>query len=159
MGILRTLILGRRDGLRARIRRRVLSLFAQGDRQSATAVEEPAEPARSLIPEPPRGVVPPAGFEVVLHRDALKPGQIREVIVAGKAIAVANVDGEIHALTNSCPHAENPLGEGTLHGSVVTCPGHGWRFDVVTGACLTNPEVSVERYEVHVQDEAICVRV
>ena len=75
--------------------------------------------------EPPKDVTPPDGFEVVLHKDALSPGEVTEVIIGGTAIAIANVDGEFHALSNACPHAGGPLGEGQLEGSLLRCPYHG----------------------------------
>jgi nitrite reductase (NADH) small subunit len=161
MGLLRTLLLGRQHGLRARIRRRITALVGGGapPREPAPFDDLPSAPLVPKVPEPPKDVVPPPGFEVVLHVDALAPGQMREVIVGGKAIAVANVAGKIHAITNSCPHAESPLAEGTLDGEKLTCPGHGWMYDVTTGVCLTNPDVHLETYEVQLVEQAVCVRV
>ena len=113
----------------------------------------------SLGLEAPKDVTPPEGFEVVLHRDALEPGKIIEIIIGGRAIAVANVEGEFFALTNTCPHAEGPLGEGSLLGPVVACPYHGWEFDVRTGGCLTESSSTVETYKVEVVDNAVCVAI
>jgi nitrite reductase/ring-hydroxylating ferredoxin subunit len=48
-------------------------------------------------------------------------------------VAVFNVDGKFYVLKNECPHAGGPLGEGFLDGPVVTCPWHGWQFDVTSG--------------------------
>jgi nitrite reductase/ring-hydroxylating ferredoxin subunit len=49
-----------------------------------------------------------------------------------------NVDGRFHALDGICPHAGGPLGQGELNATIVTCPWHGWPFDVTTGKhCLT----------------------
>jgi nitrite reductase/ring-hydroxylating ferredoxin subunit len=158
MGLLRTLLLGRQHGIRARIRRRITALLG-ADREAARPPEAPPAPVfESRTPEPPKDVVPPAGFEVVLHVEALPPGEIKEVIVGGKAIAVANVAGSFHAITNSCPHAESPLAEGSLDGAKLTCPGHGWMYDVTTGMCLTNPDVHLATYEVQILEQAICVR-
>lgn len=165
MGLLRTLLHGRPDGIRAR-------LFGKGASASAPPPAarpsarppaepprlEPAEKALSLKKEPPRGVTPPEGFEVVLHREALEKGRIIEIIVGGTAIAVANVDGTFCAVSNACPHADGPLGEGQLDGSVVTCPYHGWQFDVRDGRCLTNPHAPVKTYPVQVVGDAVCVK-
>ena len=157
MGLLRTLLLGRQHGIRARIRRRITALLGA---EPARAPEPPPAPVfESQTPEPPKDVVPPPGFEVVLHVDALPPGEIKEVIVGGRAIAVANVAGDFHAITNSCPHAESPLAEGSLEGAKLTCPGHGWMYDVTTGMCLTNPDVRLATYEIQVVEKAVCVRV
>ena len=81
----------------------------------------------------------------------VKSGQGIVVEVNGKTLAVFNVDGAFHAIDNTCIHRGGPLGEGDLEGSVVTCPWHGWQYDVTTGACVANPAARVERYEVQVE--------
>jgi nitrite reductase/ring-hydroxylating ferredoxin subunit len=118
----------------------------------------PAEKALRLKKEPPRDVTPPEGYEVVLHKDALEAGRIIEIIIGGTAIAVANVDGAFHAISNTCSHAEGPLGEGSLDGAVVSCPYHGWQYDVRTGACLTNPQGTIASFPVQLVGDAVCVK-
>jgi nitrite reductase/ring-hydroxylating ferredoxin subunit len=81
----------------------------------------------------------------------VKSGQGIVVEVNGKTLAVFNIDGALHAIDNTCIHRGGPLGEGDLEGSVVTCPWHGWQYDVTTGACVANPAAKVERYEVKVE--------
>jgi len=164
MGLLRTLIIGRDNGIRSRLRRAVLGGdvdTSPGSAYSAPRDEAPppAEAALGLQPEAPKDVTPPDGFEVVLHKDALEPGRVTEIIIAGTAIAVANVEGTFHASANSCPHAGGPMGEGSLEGSVLTCPYHGWAFDMHDGTCETNPDVKLQIYDVQVVDDAVCVRI
>ena len=69
----------------------------------------------------------------------------------GKTLALFNVDGTIHAINNTCCHREGPLGEGELEGNIVTCPWHGWRYNVITGACINNPSAKVEAYQVKIE--------
>lgn len=65
-------------------------------------------------------------------------GAAIEVAASGRIFAVYNVDGQIHVMDGICPHAGGPLGKGTLTGNIITCPWHGWQFDVTTGRhCLT----------------------
>lgn len=166
--LVKTILFGREDGLRARLRRKVFgggvedtspdSSYSAPGREDGAA-PRPAEAALGLQPEPPRDVTPPDGFEVVLHKDALKPGKVTEIIIGGTAIAVANVDGTFHACTNTCPHADGPLGEGTLDGGLLTCPYHGWQFDLAEGTCKTNGDVTLETYDVQVVGDAVCVRI
>ncbi len=160
-GLLRALLMGRPNGLRARIRRKLGGGSAESRAAAAARADEappPAEASLGLKPEPPRDVTPPDGFEVVLHREALVPGRVTEIIIGGTAIAVANVDGTFRACTNACPHADGPLGEGTLEGGLLTCPYHGWQFDLATGACPTNHAVTLKTYEVRVVGDAVCVK-
>ncbi len=163
MSLLKDLVFGRPQGIRSWIRRRVLGRGGSGSLKAGGTAPEarprPAEKALSLGVEAPKDVTPPDGFEVVLHKDALAPGQVTEIIVAGSAIALANVDGTFHALSNTCPHAEGPLGEGSLSGTTLTCPYHGWQFDVTTGGCLTMGEHTVPTYEVQIVEDAVCVAV
>jgi len=59
--------------------------------------------------------------------------------VENLAVAVFRVEGRCHAIANACPHRGGPLAEGELNGAVVTCPWHGWTWDVRTGANVRNP--------------------
>jgi nitrite reductase/ring-hydroxylating ferredoxin subunit len=162
MGLLRTVLLGREDGFRAKLKCMLLG-DSGSDTSPDSAYAAPtygggaaADPPR---PEPPRDITPPEGFEVVLHVAGLKSGEVKEVIAGGTAICVGNVDGEYFAISNTCPHADGPLGEGTLDGNMITCPYHGWAFDLRDGGCQTNASASVETYEVQLKESAVCVRV
>ena len=79
--------------------------------------------------------------------------------VNGKMLAVFNVDGNFHAVDNTCIHRGGPLGEGEMEGRVVTCPWHGWQFNVTTGECLKNPSAKVEVYQVKVEGDDVKVLV
>jgi nitrite reductase (NADH) small subunit len=81
----------------------------------------------------------------------ITPGTIREVDVDGKALAVANIAGVFHAIDNTCLHRGGPLGEGSMEGKIVTCPWHGWQFDVTTGKASQNPAVGVSCYPVEIR--------
>ncbi len=69
----------------------------------------------------------------VLKTADLPAGECRAVTANGIELAVYNVDGKFYVLKNECPHSGGPLGEGMLDGTTVTCPWHGWQFDVCTG--------------------------
>jgi nitrite reductase (NADH) small subunit len=81
----------------------------------------------------------------------MKPGSGIVAEVQGKALAVFNIDGTFYAIDNTCVHRGGPLGEGDVEGSIVTCPWHGWQYDVTTGTCVANPAATVERYEVKIE--------
>jgi nitrite reductase (NADH) small subunit len=86
-------------------------------------------------------------------------GTVKEFEVSGKAIAIANVDGKFHAIDNLCLHRKGPLGQGTLEGRVVTCPWHGWQFDVVSGKSVQNPAASLACYGVEVRGEELFIEI
>ena len=87
------------------------------------------------------------------------PGTIREFQVEGKAIALANVGGKFYAVNNTCLHRGGPLGQGVLEDSVVTCPWHGWQYNVTTGKVAQNPAVGVDCYPLEVRGEDIFVEI
>ena len=84
-------------------------------------------------------------------------GEARVVETGGKTLALFNVDGTYYALDNACSHRGGPLGEGDLEGSVVTCPWHGWRWDVTTGANANNPAVRVACFPVTLEQDELFV--
>lgn len=89
----------------------------------------------------------------------LPAGEGRVVEADGREIALYNVGGAFYALENTCCHRGGPLGEGTLDGSIVTCPWHGWRFDVRTGESQNSPGDRVRTYDVIVEDDEVRVKV
>jgi len=90
-------------------------------------------------------------------KDEIPAGSIREFQVNGKTIAVANVDGTFYAINNTCLHRGGPLGQGELEEKIVTCPWHGWQYDVTSGKVAMNPAIGVETYAVEVRGEDIFV--
>lgn len=80
------------------------------------------------------------------------PGQIKLVRVDDENVAVFNVDGTFFATQEACTHQGGPLSEGALEGNCITCPIHGSRFDVTTGAVVRGPASKMlKTYRVEVQ--------
>ncbi len=79
------------------------------------------------------------------------PGEGKVVDAEGVEIALFNVDGAFHAIGNTCCHRGGPLGEGSLEGKTVTCPWHGWEYDVTTGETMMDPSASVPVYRTEVR--------
>ena len=71
-----------------------------------------------------------ADFIEAVRLDQIQPGTGSRFTIAGKDIAIFNVDGIICAIADTCPHAGGSLGMGKLSGTTVTCPVHGMKFDV-----------------------------
>jgi nitrite reductase/ring-hydroxylating ferredoxin subunit len=95
----------------------------------------------------------------VAKASELPTGSGKQVEVEGKGISVAvfNVDGGFYVIDGTCAHVGGPLGEGGLDGNVVTCPWHGWQYDVMTGNCGVKPGVKQKSYPVKVQGDDIFV--
>lgn len=146
---LRRIVLGRRDGWRARARSRLRAVVF-----GAWPAEQPD--AGSPGGQGFEGVAPP-GYQAVLRAEELAPGQLVEVLVAGRTVALANVEGRFRAVSGVCPHAGGPLADGWLEGTTLTCPIHGWTFDVETGACHVDPNAILVTWDVIVEDGVVCV--
>lgn len=150
--LLKLLLLGRPDGLRSRVRRR---MRRRGEHPAPTM--QPGSP-------PPADPIPPAdaipdGYTAALSVGELHDGAVVEVIIDGVTVALARVEGAFHAIASVCPHAGGPLGEGSLEGCTLTCPWHGWSYDVRDGSCFVSDEVSVRTYPVVVVGGTVCVDV
>jgi len=96
-------------------------------------------------------------FVRVAKKEDVPPGKIYEFQVGGTPIAIANVAGKLHAINSICAHQGGPLGEGELEGQVVTCPWHGWQYDVTTGKVVQSPTLGVPCYAVEVRGDDIFV--
>lgn len=96
-------------------------------------------------------------FVKVASTGEIREGTGKPVEVAGKVIALFNVHGKYYAIDNICKHRGGPLGEGMLDDNIVTCPWHGWQYDVTTGKSLFNPSVMMNTYPVEVDGSDIKV--
>lgn len=90
--------------------------------------------------------------------DEIPAGRAKAAKVGGRTIALYHTATGYYATDNTCPHRGGPLAEGDLIANEITCPWHLWSFDVATGTCMGNPEVSVAAHEVRVENGRILVR-
>jgi nitrite reductase/ring-hydroxylating ferredoxin subunit len=78
-------------------------------------------------------------FIKVATTEELADEQAKVVELEGQKIALFRVDGAFYAVSDTCTHRGGPLSEGTVEGTEVTCPWHGAKFDLRTGAVLGPP--------------------
>jgi toluene monooxygenase system ferredoxin subunit len=91
--------------------------------------------------------------------DDLWIGEMLGVEVGGVKVLLVNVDDEIQAYLDRCPHKASLLSEGDLEGQKLTCATHLWEFNVLTG-CGINPESSrLMRFPARVENGLIYVEV
>lgn len=100
-----------------------------------------------------------ARFVKVAKLADLPPGTAREFQADGKLVALFNVEGTVYCLDNTCLHRGGPLGQGVLEEKIITCPWHGWQYDVTTGAVAMNPSIKTKQYGVKVEGDDIHVDV
>ena len=78
-------------------------------------------------------------FQPVADADALKPGQMMRVDLEGQRLLLANVEGELFAVDDTCSHEDSSLYLGCLKGHHIKCSLHGSRFDLRTGEPMEEP--------------------
>lgn len=76
----------------------------------------------------------------------------------GISLAVCNMEGKFHVIDGMCPHVGGPLGEGELDGNLLSCPWHGWQFDITNGACAVRPGTKQTIYPTKVEGSDIFIQ-
>jgi nitrite reductase/ring-hydroxylating ferredoxin subunit len=99
------------------------------------------------------------GFVTVARVEDVPPGSVRSVQAEDEEIALAHCNGGFYAVQGHCLHLEGPLGEGELDGCVLTCPWHGWQYDMRTGQNEFDLAIQLKTYDVQVEDGELRVRV
>jgi 3-phenylpropionate/trans-cinnamate dioxygenase ferredoxin subunit len=97
-------------------------------------------------------------FVRVADKAELPANQMMIVVVGGKDVLLANVDGSYYAIANKCTHLGGSLAKGVLEGSIVTCPRHGSRFDVKTGKNVRGAKIGFIKMNVR-DEESYAVKV
>ena len=113
-----------------------------------------------------------AWLSVIARREAIKisreerrtdPIGDRDAWTGGaedpEEIALAHCDGGFYALQGHCLHLKGPLGEGHMEGCVLSCPWHGWQYDVRTGKNEFDLAIQLRTYDVQVEDGEVRVRI
>jgi nitrite reductase/ring-hydroxylating ferredoxin subunit len=89
--------------------------------------------------------------------DECPPGAGVERVAGDRIVALFNIDGQFYALDGVCPHQGGPLGKGCLSGPIVSCPWHGWQFDVRDGRHQLSRTLVQPRFNVRVEDGDVLV--
>src|SRR5262245_52791906 len=86
-------------------------------------------------------------------------GQLRAFAVAGVTwpVIVTRVAGELFAVPGGCPHEDVELADGELDGQTITCPGHGYQFDLSSGRCTHDAALELRRYPITVIGDELWV--
>jgi nitrite reductase (NADH) small subunit len=102
---------------------------------------------------------PMSRFVKLATLNELPLGAAREVEFEGRVYALYNIEGVISAIDGICPHQGGPLAEGTVEGTTVTCPWHGWQIDIRTGKTELGAKIKQSVYDVKIEDQDVLVAV
>jgi nitrite reductase/ring-hydroxylating ferredoxin subunit len=98
-------------------------------------------------------------FVTVARVEDVPQGSVRTVRAGDEEIALAHCDAGFYATQQACIHLKGPLGEGHLEGCLLTCPWHGWQYDVRTGENDFDLAIKLRTFDVQVEDGEIRVRI
>jgi nitrite reductase/ring-hydroxylating ferredoxin subunit/hemoglobin-like flavoprotein len=75
------------------------------------------------------------------------------------SIGIFHLDSGWYAIKNSCLHRGGPVATGVMDCDVITCPWHGFQYDVKDGSLLVDPNSKLETYHITLERETVFVRV
>jgi nitrite reductase (NADH) small subunit len=111
-----------------------------------------------LLKCPARVAAVDNGFVTVAQAEDVPEGSVRQVTVGEEDIALAHCAGGFYAVQGHCLHLKGPLGHGHLEDCVLTCPWHGWQYDVRTGQNEFDLAIQLQTFDVQVEDGEVRVR-
>lgn len=85
----------------------------------------------------------------VAETSEIEPGGKKKISVENRVILLANLNGNFHAIDNTCPHMGGSLSDGRLEGTHIVCPRHGSVFDVTTGKAVKEGKLLFIKAKIH----------
>jgi len=79
------------------------------------------------------------------------------VSVSGKEVLLVNIKGAVYACENECPHQGSPLNAAVVKDGTISCPRHGYRFNLSDGSCSDHPEFILRTYPVQLSGDDILI--
>ncbi len=95
----------------------------------------------------------------VARAEEIPDGERKLIEVDQLSIGVFHHRGGWYALRNSCLHRGGPVCTGRLEGDVLTCPWHGYQYNVTSGSLLVDPTAKLKSYKVEIQDGIVYIDV
>jgi nitrite reductase/ring-hydroxylating ferredoxin subunit len=95
---------------------------------------------------------------VASEQDLLEQGRMA-ISVDGTAILLVQLDGQVYAIGNRCPHLECTMTRGKLSGYVILCPCHDWAFDIRSGELVIAKEITIPVYQVKTDTQQIYIKI
>ena len=87
-----------------------------------------------------------------------EPGRGRMVVVNGRHVALFRLDDGFFAIDNLCLHQAGPLCDGDIERGVVTCPWHGWSYEIRSGTLVQDPRVGVSKHNTRIVGDDVQVQ-
>jgi len=85
-------------------------------------------------------------------------GNILQLKLKGESVLLSKNGDVVSCFQNACAHLNLPLDAGEIADGILTCPHHGFQYDLQSGECLTAPEVQLQTHAVRIIDNMVEVR-
>jgi nitrite reductase (NADH) small subunit len=115
--------------------------------------------AHAVEHEMPPATPPETKRVTVARADDIPDGERKLVNVDGISIGIFHHDGGWSALRNSCLHRGGPVATGKLEGDTLTCPWHGFQYDVCDGHLIVDPKSHLDTFKVHIENGAVVLEI
>jgi nitrite reductase/ring-hydroxylating ferredoxin subunit/Fe-S cluster biogenesis protein NfuA len=86
-------------------------------------------------------------------------GSVRSIIIGGEKVLLSRAGASVTCFQNACAHLGFPIHDGEIENGIITCPHHGFQYDLSSGECLTAPEVQLQSHAVRVIGPRVEVRI
>ena len=86
-------------------------------------------------------------------------GSVRSTIIGGEKVLLSRNGAGVTCFQNACAHLGFPIHDGEIENGIITCPHHGFQYDLSSGECLTAPEVQLQSHAVRVIGPRVEVRI
>lgn len=101
---------------------------------------------------------PEAGWRVLTTLSEIPEAGVLPLEVDGLKLLLTRQGSAVKAYRDSCTHLARPFEGGVVRSGVLTCPHHGFQYQLATGACLTTPEMPLQPFPVEVRGERVWVQ-
>jgi nitrite reductase/ring-hydroxylating ferredoxin subunit/Fe-S cluster biogenesis protein NfuA len=86
-------------------------------------------------------------------------GSVRSANIGGENVLLSRSGSSVTCFQNACAHLGFPIHDGEIENGIITCPHHGFQYDLSSGECLTAPEVQLQSHAVRVTGPRVEVRI
>ncbi len=98
------------------------------------------------------------GYIPVCQESELREDMVKMITLNDERIALMRYQNKIYAVSNVCPHQNGPLGEGKIIDGCITCPWHGYQFDVQTGLAPAPYDDQIPIFDVKIIDTVVYIK-
>jgi toluene monooxygenase system ferredoxin subunit len=98
-------------------------------------------------------------FRRVAAKEELWSGEMICREIAGEPVVLINIENQIYAYADVCPHQRSRLSEGTLTEKTLRCARHQWEFEVCTGTGINPRNTCLKMFPVRLEGEDILIDV